>query len=219
MAGLQLRKDDSNDALHAGGSVTYRVHDGARWIGWVGDGRKFTGSGYGARKWWACWREDGDTAARRNPGLRYTTRQAAVDALAAYRAGEREQKPLPGPAGQIVARGPDGTSDRGYARWGQAPVVAPGEPFDPVPTVYSERGRIEIADDTWLDLATAEALCERIQAAIAYERRRAADEALPLRIAIDADCPKCGWPERNLDPATGVFACRHCPYTSRERNA
>lgn len=34
---------------------------------------------------------------------------------------------------------------------------------------------------------------------------------------IDADCPGCGWPERNFDGR--VFGCRKCDYTSRERNS
>lgn len=87
MAELLLRKERNEDALHTGGSVTYRVYDGDRWVGWVGDGRKFNGSRYTARKWWACWREDGDTAARWSTGLRFDNRAAAVDALAARIAG------------------------------------------------------------------------------------------------------------------------------------
>lgn len=93
MAELQLRKDHSDDALHSGGSVTYRVFDGDCWVGWVGDGRKFNGSRYTGRKWWACWREDGDTAARWSTGLRFTSRADAVDGLAHRIAGGIDAKP------------------------------------------------------------------------------------------------------------------------------
>src|SRR5436305_1697134 len=87
MAELQLRKDLTDDAVHSGGKVTYRVYDGDRWIGWVGDGRRWRGHRYGAQEWWACWREDGDTAARWSSGLRYAKRADAVDGLAARIAG------------------------------------------------------------------------------------------------------------------------------------
>jgi hypothetical protein len=44
----------------------------------------------------------------------------------------------------------------------------------------------------------------------------------PFRIAIDADCPSRGWPERFFDPARQVFGCTHrtdpCGYESTERN-
>src|SRR4051794_18826517 len=83
MAELQLRKESNEDTLHSGGKVTYRVYDGDRWIGWVGDGRKWQGHRYGAQKWWACWREDGDTAARWSTGPRFAKRQDAVDGLTA----------------------------------------------------------------------------------------------------------------------------------------
>lgn len=57
------------------------------------------------------------------------------------------------------------------ARWGQC-VVPASAPVDPVPTVYSTPSEIEVED--WrMDFATAEALIERLQAAIAYERGRA----------------------------------------------
>ncbi len=172
MTKIQLRKEDGHDVLHSGGSVTYRVFDGDQWVGWVGDGRPFTGSGYGVRRWWACWREDGDTAARWNPGLRYRTRQAAVDGLTAHRAGHRE--PLPGPGLQTV---PDDVSVLGgveCARWGQMPAVPPGEPIDPLPTIYSSVDGVEIEDTLILGLDNAEAFARRLLAAIAYERRRAA---------------------------------------------
>jgi hypothetical protein len=59
------------------------------------------------------------------------------------------------------------------ARWGQC-VVPVGDPVDPVPAVYSTPTEIEI-DDLRMDFATAEALIERLRAAIAYERGRATD--------------------------------------------
>lgn len=45
----------------------------------------------------------------------------------------------------------------------------------------------------------------------------------PVRIAVDADCPGCGYPERWFDPATGLFGCSSlnlepCDYVSAERN-
>jgi predicted small metal-binding protein len=44
------------------------------------------------------------------------------------------------------------------------------------------------------------------------------------KIAIDADCPACGYPERAFDPETGLFSCsslnpEKCDYESREREA
>lgn len=68
-------------AMHAGGSVTYCVHIGGRLVGWVGDGRQWRDYGYGGRKWWACWRESGDTAARWSTDLDHPTRAAALAAL------------------------------------------------------------------------------------------------------------------------------------------
>lgn len=40
-----------------------------------------------------------------------------------------------------------------------------------------------------------------------------------LRVAVDADCPHCGWPERYFDTTTRRFGCLYCRYTSDERNA
>jgi len=40
-----------------------------------------------------------------------------------------------------------------------------------------------------------------------------------LRVAVDADCPYCGWPERWFDTLTRRFGCVRCTYTSDERNA
>lgn len=39
------------------------------------------------------------------------------------------------------------------------------------------------------------------------------------RIAVDADCPACGWPERVFDTITRRFGCIRCAYTSDERDA
>jgi len=39
-----------------------------------------------------------------------------------------------------------------------------------------------------------------------------------LVLAIDGDCPACGWPERTFTVATGLFGCTRCPYTSPERD-
>jgi hypothetical protein len=74
-------KLDPNISPHGGGNVTYRITVDGRWIGWVGDGREWRGSHYGARKWWACWREEGDTAARWNTGLTHTSRKSAIAEL------------------------------------------------------------------------------------------------------------------------------------------
>lgn len=40
-----------------------------------------------------------------------------------------------------------------------------------------------------------------------------------LRIAIDADCPSCGFPERWLSPERSVFGCSKCGAESSERDA
>jgi hypothetical protein len=66
----------------AGGTVAYEVRAGGRLVGLVGDGRPFNGHGYGGRRWFASWRTDTDTAARWSSGLDYTSRAAALSALA-----------------------------------------------------------------------------------------------------------------------------------------
>jgi hypothetical protein len=68
---------------HAGGAITFLVTVDGRRIGLVGDGREWKGTGYGTRHWWACHREDDDTAARWSPGLAFRTRTAALAALLA----------------------------------------------------------------------------------------------------------------------------------------
>lgn len=84
MSAPKLALDPDRD--HAGGgTVTYRVTLNGRWIGWVGDTRPWRGHRFGGRRWWACWREDGDTAARWNSGFGdddgHRTRADAVAAL------------------------------------------------------------------------------------------------------------------------------------------
>lgn len=82
---------DLDHEAYSGGTVTYRVTIDGRWIGWVGDMRPWRGSRYGGRQWWACWREDGDDAARWNTFSHVTqhgTRAAALaDLLAQVEAG------------------------------------------------------------------------------------------------------------------------------------
>ena len=63
--------------LHAHGTVTWRVHVGATWVGWVGDEQHWTGSRFTGRRWWACWRQDGDRYARDNTD-QLPTRRAAL---------------------------------------------------------------------------------------------------------------------------------------------
>ena len=71
------------DPMQAGGEVAYRVEVDGRPVGWVGDGRPWRGHRFGGRRWFACWREDGDTAARWDSGLGYGARSAALAALLA----------------------------------------------------------------------------------------------------------------------------------------
>jgi hypothetical protein len=60
-----------------------------------------------------------------------------------------------------------------FARWGQLTVPI-GEEFDPTPAVYSSADCIEFGGEYRIDIETAEAFISRLQAAIAYERARAA---------------------------------------------
>lgn len=71
------------DPMHASGEVTYRVEIDGRPVGWVGDGRPWRGWRHGGRRWWACWREAEDTAARWSSELEFGTRTAALAALLA----------------------------------------------------------------------------------------------------------------------------------------
>lgn len=40
-----------------------------------------------------------------------------------------------------------------------------------------------------------------------------------LVLAIDADCPACGWPERTFTAATGLYGCTRCTHTSPDRDS
>lgn len=42
------------------------------------------------------------------------------------------------------------------------------------------------------------------------------DKGNIVRVCIDADCPKCDWPERWFNGE--VFGCPKCDYTSDKRN-
>jgi hypothetical protein len=75
---------ERTDGMHGGGTGAYRVLVAGRWVGWVGDGRPRRGWRYGGRRWWACWREDGDNAARWNTDLDYRSRRTALTALLSY---------------------------------------------------------------------------------------------------------------------------------------
>ncbi|MFC9966363.1 hypothetical protein ACFVH4_19210 [Nocardia ignorata] len=70
---------------------SFAVHLDGQWIGWVGTARAWRGSRFGALKWWACWREDGDTAARwSSEPTAHPTRKAAIAALLAERTRPRD---------------------------------------------------------------------------------------------------------------------------------
>ncbi|GAA1223169.1 hypothetical protein GCM10009676_00540 [Prauserella halophila] len=71
------------EAMHEGGTVAYRVTVDGVFVGWVGDGAPWRGHRYGGRRWWATWRQDGDTAARWSSELEYPTRARALAALVA----------------------------------------------------------------------------------------------------------------------------------------
>ena len=74
----------SRGAMAGGGTVSYEVRVDGVWVGWVGDERAWLGHRHGGRRWWACWRQDGDTVARWNSltgGTGYRTRREAVTAL------------------------------------------------------------------------------------------------------------------------------------------
>ncbi|MFJ8912330.1 hypothetical protein [Amycolatopsis sp. NPDC102389] len=44
------------------------------------------------------------------------------------------------------------------------------------------------------------------------------DDPAGLVLAIDADCPGCGGPERTFTAATGLYGCTRCAHTSVERD-
>lgn len=75
---------ERTDGLHSGGTVAYRVLVAGQWVGWIGDGRPWRGWRYGGRRWWACWREDGDNAARWSTDLDYLSRRTALTALLSH---------------------------------------------------------------------------------------------------------------------------------------
>ena len=78
---IVLRKSDRG-AMAGGGTVSHEVYLDGRWIGWVGDERRFTGIRFAGRRWWAAWREEGDQAARWNTEG-HRTRADALAALVA----------------------------------------------------------------------------------------------------------------------------------------
>lgn len=75
---LTLRR--SAHRVAEAGTVVKDAYLGDRWVGWVGDHRKWKGSRYGARQWWACWRENDDDGARWHQAG-FATRDAACAAL------------------------------------------------------------------------------------------------------------------------------------------
>lgn len=81
-------------------------------------------------------------------------------------------------AGTVLSRPDDTHTYDGieFARWGQC-VVPEGEKLDPVPAVYSCATDIEVGE-LRLDFVTAEALCARVLAAIAYERAKATGDGV-----------------------------------------
>ncbi|RSN32227.1 hypothetical protein DL990_20125 [Amycolatopsis sp. WAC 01416] len=44
------------------------------------------------------------------------------------------------------------------------------------------------------------------------------DDPAGLVLAIDADCPACGGPERTFTAATGLYGCTRCTHVSPERD-
>lgn len=89
---------DRDGEVATGGTVLFRAHLNGRWVGWVGDSRKWRGHRYGARRWWACHRQDGDRYARgRVDDL--ATRKAATEWLS----GVAQQTPDPGVAAYLEA--------------------------------------------------------------------------------------------------------------------
>jgi len=77
-------------------------------------------------------------------------------------------------------------------------------------------GRFALHFETWKALGGAD------RAAAEWEPERiVGDPALGAdgdRIAVDAVCPHCGWPERSYSTLTRRFGCVVCEYTSDERD-
>jgi hypothetical protein len=95
----------------------------------------------------------------------------------AFRTHVCEPSPVPRWSAKPVLSRPDATHTYDgieFARWGQC-VVPEGEKLDPVPAVYSCATDVEFSE-LRLDFATAEALCARVLAAIAYERAKADED-------------------------------------------
>lgn len=87
MSAPTLTKVDDECLIAGGGSVVYRVALDGRWVGWVGDLRPWRGWRFGARAWWACWRQEGDEHARwssQSDDSGHKTRAAAVADLIAH---------------------------------------------------------------------------------------------------------------------------------------
>ncbi|MFD5245666.1 hypothetical protein ACFWIW_14030 [Amycolatopsis sp. NPDC058340] len=57
----------------------------------------------------------------------------------------------------------------------------------------------------------------RTDTAANHDQDLVADPA-GLVLAIDADCPACGGPERTFTAATGLYGCTRCAHTSPERD-
>lgn len=87
-------------------------------------------------------------------------------------------------------------------------------------------GYVEDVDTDAVDRLIAEAIQSLSIAPIDREVYRLTSElgvdprtGHPVVLAIDADCPSCGYPERWFDTATELFGCPKCTYTSRERTS
>lgn len=77
---LRLVKDPDHTPW-GGGTVVYRCYtESEEWVGWIADEREWRGWGDGGRRWGACHRKQGDTAARWN-SEGHRTRREAVAAL------------------------------------------------------------------------------------------------------------------------------------------
>lgn len=78
-------------------------------------------------------------------------------------------------------------------------------------------GRFALHYETWVALGGAD------RAAAEWEPERiVGDPTLGAdgdTVAVDATCPRCGWPERVFSTLTRRFGCVVCDYTSDERDA
>lgn len=59
----------------------------------------------------------------------------------------------------------------------------------------------------------------RAEATLATFERQvlAIASAEPILLAIDEDCPGCGWPERRFDTSTGLYGCAKCSHVGQTR--